>query len=511
MITTSQIAASAALGALIGFGTNWLAIKSLFRPLQPRWYSLGWQGVIPRNREKLAGNISKVVGTDLLAREYLSEQVQSTILQDNLHRFVAAQVARLLNADLASFFAQLPLAWRQEGLDTTMRRLLALIADWSESEPALELKQRLLDALEGQLGALQVDQVLSAEHLEEIIAAASGVLAKQETREHLTRTLQEQLEGYLGANTPLEDIVPAELRDLLHVRLQHEIPEIVGRLSRWLEEPEHVEYLGERIFKALEMYAEQEKPLKRLFGELGLRLFRPQIIEAVRRRVPQVAREYLHSQEVRDKIAAQLLDSINALLRKPVVEVVGEHRHILAQRIGFISATWLSSAEMQQALEHFLRHQYHRHGTRRLDEVVPQVAWRALRQRLSEVLRLPRDKVETWSVQLSAFLRERAQHSHAPFREWIGLSRDDEDALVEWTQDKATQVLEVEVPVLVEQFDIERMVHAKVMEFDLLRVERLIKDIISDQLRYINLLGAVLGALVGILLPFLNAYIATLH
>ena len=158
-----------------------------------------------------------------------------------------------------------------------------------------------------------------------------------------------------------------------------------------------------------------------------------------------------------------------------------------------------------------LRHQYHRHGTRRLDEVVPQVAWRALRQRLSEALRLPRDTVETWSVQLSAFLRERAQHSHAPFREWIGLSRDDEDALVEWTQDKATQVLEVEVPVLVEQFDIERMVHAKVMEFDLLRVERLIKDIISDQLRYINLLGAVLGALVGILLPFLNAYIATLH
>ena len=55
------------------------------------------------------------------------------------------------------------------------------------------------------------------------------------------------------------------------------------------------------------------------------------------------------------------------------------------------------------------------------------------------------------------------------------------------------------------------MVYAKIMKFDLLRVERLIKDIISDQLRYINLLGAVLGALVGALLPFLNAFIASLH
>ena len=33
----------------------------------------------------------------------------------------------------------------------------------------------------------------------------------------------------------------------------------------------------------------------------------------------------------------------------------------------------------------------------------------------------------------------------------------------------------------------------RLCKFDLLRVERLIKDIISDQLRYINLLGAVLG------------------
>ena len=84
-------------------------------------------------------------------------------------------------------------------------------------------------------------------------------------------------------------------------------------------------------------------------------------------------------------------------------------------------------------------------------------------------------------------------------------------ALIQWTQEKATKLLEANVPVLIERFDIQDMVHAKIMKFDLLRVERLIKDIISDQLRYINLLGAVLGGLVGVLLPFLNAFIASLH
>lgn len=205
------------------------------------------------------------------------------------------------------------------------------------------------------------------------------------------------------------------------------------------------------------------------------------------------------------------LDSVNEFLRKPVVEVVGEHRHILAQRVGSIAATWISSTEAQKALGSFLRHQYSQHSKLQLDEMVSKEVWRTMRQRLSEALQLPRDKIEPWSIQLSAFLRKSIQNSHAPLWEWTGLRRDDEKALVQWAQDKATKLLKTHVPVLIGKLDIRATVHAKIMEFDPVRVEHLIKDIISDQLRYINLLGAVLGGLVGVLLPFLNAFIASLH
>ena len=43
-----------------------------------------------------------------------------------------------------------------------------------------------------------------------------------------------------------------------------------------------------------------------------------------------------------------------------------------------------------------------------------------------------------------------------------------------------------------------------VMAFDLLRVEQMVRSLIADQLRYIELLGAVLGAIVGLTLPYLN-------
>lgn len=97
------MAISAALGALIGYSSNWLAAKSLFRLLEPRWYSLGRQGVIPSNRRNLAGNISKVVGTELLTKEFLSEQVRNKLLQDSLDHLISDQINRTLSPSLASW------------------------------------------------------------------------------------------------------------------------------------------------------------------------------------------------------------------------------------------------------------------------------------------------------------------------------------------------------------------------------------------------------------------------
>ena len=68
---------------------------------------------------------------------------------------------------------------------------------------------------------------------------------------------------------------------------------------------------------------------------------------------------------------------------------------------------------------------------------------------------------------------------------------------------RATELLQREVPVLLDEIDIAHMVREQVLGFDLLRVEDMVRSLISDQLRYIELLGAVLGGLVGVSLPFL--------
>ena len=55
-----------------------------------------------------------------------------------------------------------------------------------------------------------------------------------------------------------------------------------------------------------------------------------------------------------------------------------------------------------------------------------------------------------------------------------------------------------EVPGLVESLNIRRVVADKVNSLDLLQLERLLLSIMEEQFKYINLFGALLGFLIGL-------------
>ena len=150
MVSLVQIVASAGLGAFIGYFTNALAIRSLFRPLEPHWYTLGWQGVIPKNRARLADNVATVVGEDLLYREYLVEQIERPALQESLRQLLGVRIGRLYDESPAGVLAWLPAA----EVEPLVERVLALLAAWSRTDASLGPKEALLDVVERQLRAL---------------------------------------------------------------------------------------------------------------------------------------------------------------------------------------------------------------------------------------------------------------------------------------------------------------------------------------------------------------------
>ena len=90
------------IGALIGWGTNWLAVKMIFRPHRPR-YVLGirLEGVIPRRRKELAQSVAETVERDLLSPEQIHDLVLSVVEGENVRALLHERIDKLIDEQVA--------------------------------------------------------------------------------------------------------------------------------------------------------------------------------------------------------------------------------------------------------------------------------------------------------------------------------------------------------------------------------------------------------------------------
>lgn len=79
------------LSGVVGFYTNWIAIKMLFHPHDPLPLSR-WQGLIPKNREKLAVEIGREIRQKLLSPEIITEYVVRENLVGKLGKALSSRL-----------------------------------------------------------------------------------------------------------------------------------------------------------------------------------------------------------------------------------------------------------------------------------------------------------------------------------------------------------------------------------------------------------------------------------
>ena len=77
------------VGALVGWLTNWLAIRMLFRPREPvRFFFWSLQGVIPRRHTQLAERIADTVEKSLLTQEDLEKAMSGVQWHEEVDRMI---------------------------------------------------------------------------------------------------------------------------------------------------------------------------------------------------------------------------------------------------------------------------------------------------------------------------------------------------------------------------------------------------------------------------------------
>ena len=163
----------AVVGAIIGWFTNRIAIRMLFRPKKPLGFSLinlQIQGLIPRRREEIAGRIGAVVEEELVSIEEIVIQLSAEKNRVEIIKLIKNNVAEIviakLPAILPAYVKDLIIGYMSDVIDQQGDRIINEMAERIVHKATSEMDLRQM--IEDKINQFDLDR------LEDIILSAAG-------------------------------------------------------------------------------------------------------------------------------------------------------------------------------------------------------------------------------------------------------------------------------------------------------------------------------------------------
>jgi len=221
---------SCGVAGMIGFGTNWVAIKMLFWPREPR--PVFGQGLIPSQRDQLIQKVADEVLEKLINEELITQKIEETRI---VPRFTEALIAKLrvlvkeeefrddLRDMVLTYVGQLTAdpAFRQQIGERAERSLEEFAGSSFKSWVVKKLKRTwrapLLEVLNREIEELD-------ETIESGLAQADGALtqlplALEKRQEQIDRVLSQMLLGMVR-EVDLREIVLEQLETVTAEELE---------------------------------------------------------------------------------------------------------------------------------------------------------------------------------------------------------------------------------------------------------------------------------------------------
>jgi len=512
------------VSAGIGYVTNWVAIRMLFRPHEEKRV-LNVRvpftpGLIPRRRDDLARSIGRSVRRYLLTQEAVSARLHAPPVRAQIDAVIEDTADRWLRRELPSVNALVPAGLRDEWggwvegfkarLDGWVEGLLAhphvdrIIREQSEERLSAWLDEPLEDLLPADL----------ADELPERLGDLLGRLIESEDLEsRIDGFLERHLDRMIEEDRALGELIPERLREVAYDKLEDAVPLILDRFVKILEDDEVRKRIKIQLFELVDELLDKTFKEDSVWDQFKLGLMESFVItpEQIKQRIedgieqagPRIA-ELVRRDDVRQKVYRALVDSLENFLNRPISEfrVEPETLDDFRARLSGWVASLLRSEALHEHLVRLVRDQLDKYRGRSLRQLLPNFSDETVRrtaERASERL-LAWLRGPTVRAQVVSFVSTQVDR-------WLDrplgrLDRFVPDEGVERAQtlagDQLVALLSRETPRILESLNVEELVRDQVSAFSLQEVERLVVGITGNQLRAITWFGAVLGFLIGL-------------
>jgi uncharacterized membrane protein YheB (UPF0754 family) len=337
----------------------------------------------------------------------------------------------------------------------------------------------------------------------------STFLQGPETAKAVERFVDDRLERLLQSERSLHELIPGDLVEVLLQQLEREVPPLLERFGGLLYDPDFRHRLVERSRQGIDAFLDSLGGLAGLLtGFINLDKIYSRIPEFLDKAGEEISC-WLREEQTQQQVATLLRERLEGLLAKPLsrflekapYEKVSGARRYLSER----SVAAVQSRRTTEVLIGLAEKGLHRVKDRSfrslLEENLPEQSVTRMQEGLGDyLLKLARSAEAAAAI--DTMVKE--QLEKGIFRQPIGrlaerLPADVLEELEEGLYRQVGEVLQKEVPPLIETLNVARMVEDKVNQLDILQVEGLLMGVMQEQFKYINLFGAILGFLIGLI------------
>ncbi|MEA3466318.1 MAG: DUF445 family protein [Thermodesulfobacteriota bacterium] len=508
------------LGALIGYVTNYIAIRMLFRPLRP-WYIVGVRipltpGIIPSQRHELAYKMGEMVGSHLLTSNDVATALEKPLFHQKLQLAVSDKLDHFMGQSLGPAISLLPQRFHNrfyDLIDVLRWKFIKSIRTYLAA-PAFEkqlnqfcfsqLNQFLHNDLACFLTPERYQQ--SRKHIEQRL---QQWLSSDNVAQNVAAFIDNQSEQLIRSNKSLKQLLPQDLQNVLIAQLEQEIPQLLNHFSTTLDDLQLRENMEEKVRQGIDSFIDSIEGLSAIITAFF-------DMEKVYTRLPEFMdkasdelRVWLRSEKVHQDVAGALRERLEHWLDQPLSsyleqmpyeKVAGMKRFLREHGVNFVQ----SDTARQHMIE-WLERSVDSIKDRPFSDLVAQIGSENSAEKIAgQISTTLLQLLQSESLQqaLDRELQQKINYwiTQRPLGELATrLPSDARDDLHHGLFEQLISLLKKEIPPLVNTLDIQRIVEEKVNSLDLLQVEDLLMGIMKEQFKYINIFGALLGMLIGLL------------
>ncbi|WP_025640320.1 DUF445 family protein [Schnuerera ultunensis] len=476
------------LGATIGYITNWIAIKMLFRPhYEKKIFNIHvpfTPGLIPKERERIAKSIGDAVGVYLLSPEVVVKSL-SNDKNDYIKKWVKSYIGRLQREDrsIKSLVSDLGHGKHNEILSLIKVKVTEIIC--------LELrkdifKQKLIRLIDEYIFINSKDELYQIIN-EKIELFLYQLTKSEETMVGLKDIIVGKLKELSTDERPLTEVIPENIifgiKDMV---AQHD--EEIGEILKNILNDSRIE---------LELKGWITKVASNNMNKLVAIFMSP---ETISDKVFDAIKEFVNKPEINDNIATVIITLIDKIFENKVGNIAS------------IISTNLDGDQMLKLSNLIIQYISKEENQSKIINII--------NKRLkSEKANIRGSILNFMSKELETFFDSKILYDNifSIIDDIIEKIMDKPMSSVAGNIDDRTvsniasfcniifnDFVRNKLPHIVQVFNISRVVEDQINSYDMAFVEELILEIAHKELKAITWLGALLGGMMGIILPILQ-------